>query len=151
MWGVLWWYCNLKPRFAECASITTKLEGLRGELAVSAGSAGATVGLADAVTDADAELARAGGLEVRELGSGPLEGVVRTGLWDEVLAGTVVESSAKLESVVVRACGNLASVPWSGNRPAPKAKAKAAAKAGARTLRRAGAAAPPAGKWFWSN
>ena len=32
-----------------------------------------------------------------------------------------------------------------------KVKAKAAAKSGARTLRKAGAAAVPAGKWFWSN
>ena len=151
MRGVLWWYFNLKSlvamrqaRYQECASMTEKLKGLRSELVatIPVGKAGP----ADKVTDVAAESS-----EAQEPGSGPLEGVMRTGLWGEVLAGTVVESSAKLESVVVRACGNLATVPLNGNRPAPKAKAKAAAKAGAKTLRKAGAAAAPAGRWFWSN
>ena len=81
--------------------------------------------------------------EAPEPASGVLQGVVRSGLWGEVLAGAVVESSAKLEDVVVRVCGSLVTVPLNGNRPAPKATAKAAANAGA--------PAAPVGRWFWSN
>jgi len=42
--------------------------------------------------------------------SGVLQGVTRSGLWGEVLAGAVVDSSLKLEGVVVRACGKVKSV-----------------------------------------
>jgi len=128
-------------RFVECASMQEKRTVLRGELAaMTAGAAGAV--------DVAAE-----SLEAPEPASGVLQGVTRNGLWGEVLQGSVVESSAKLEDVVVRACGKLVLVALNGNRnlPAPKAKAKAAAKAAGRVLRRAGAPAAPAGKWCWSN